>query len=220
MANAYEQGKINLHNKLEPSSVHTEQDFFRGAYYLADTAEMSQYFEPQRTNSFKFVVNDLNIDLSDFGHTADGYAAKNAQTNLELAVKASSVPHFDINKLTINRGNSQMHFAGKPEFKDGQITVHDYIGAYVKDILLAWQRQAYDVTTQKVGLAKDYKREASLYELTPDYQIVREWKLHGCWVSSLSEGNYDHDSADAKTVDATIVFDYAEPVLWTTSTNA
>ena len=214
-----ELGKINLHNTLESSRVHTKQDFFNGAYYLADTKEMSQYFEPQRANTFKFVVNDLNIDLTSFGHAAYGYAVKNAAQNLELAVKSSSVPHFDINPITINRGNSQMKFAGKPTFKDGQITIHDYIGAYAKDVLLAWQRQAYEVRTQKVGLAKDYKREGALYELTPDFQIVREWQLHGCWISSVSEGNYDYSSDEAKTVDATLVFDYAEPVLWNTKTN-
>lgn len=213
MPNTYEQGKLNIQNTERTSTVHTDSNFFNGAYYLSQD-DNSRYYEPQRSNTFKFIVHNLNVDLSSFGHTADGYAATNASTNLELSVKASSVPHFDLEKLTINRGNSQIKFASKPTFKDGQITVHDYIGSYAKDVLLAWQRQAYDVTTQKVGLAKDYKRDASLYELTPDYQIVREWKMYGCWVSSLSESNYDHDSTDSKTVDATIIYDYAEPVLW------
>lgn len=198
-----------------PSTIH---DAKNSSLQDATTyiARNPQYFEPQRSNTFKFVVSDLSdINLNSFGIT-NGIPLNggNAATTLELAVKASSVPHFDIDKLTINRGNNQMHFAGKPTFKDGQITVHDYIGTYVKDILLAWQRQAYDVTTGKVGLAADYKRTATLYELTPDYQIIREWKLYGCWVSSLSEGNYDHDSSDARTIDATIVYDYAEPQIY------
>lgn len=174
-----------------------------------------QYFEPQRNNTFKFVVSDLSdIDIKSFGVDTIPLNGGDAAKTLELAVKASSVPHFDINKITINRGNNQMYFAGKPTFKDGQITVHDYIGTYVKEILLAWQRQAYDVRTGKIGLAADYKRTATLYELTPDYQIIREWKLYGCWISSLSEGNYDYDSDDSRTVDATIVFDYAEPQIY------
>ena len=194
------------------STIHDRDSSLEDATrYLANNP---QYFEPQRSNAFKFVVSDLSdIDLASFGIT-NNTLPKSAADTLELAVKASSVPHFDINKISINRGNNQMHFAGKPTFKDGQITVHDYIGSYIKDILLAWQRQAYDVRTGKVGLAADYKRTATLYELTPDYQIIRSWKLYGCWVSGLSEGNYDHDSDDARTVDATIIYDYAEPEIY------
>ena len=197
-------GKINLVNSEKPSTIRTPSNDFTSAYYLAKNP---QYYEPQRNNTFKFVVSGLDklIDLSHFGVTTDG-SAENA---LELSVKASSVPHYEIEKVSINRGNSQMHFAGKPSFKDGSITVHDYIGAHTKEILLAWQRQAYNVETQKVGLANDYKIDATLYELTPDYQIIREWTLVGCWVSAISEGNYDHDSSDARTMDVTIVYDYA-----------
>ena len=214
MANAYELGKVSIHNTTKDafkgSTVHTEDGEFKGAYYLSERPE---YYEPQRSNCFKFVVNDLKVDLAAYG-IKNTYTDDDLKTSIELSVKASSVPHFDIDKLTINRGNSQMHFAGKPTFKDGQITVHDYIGTHVKDILLAWQHQAYDVDTEKIGLAKDYKRTAKLYELTPDYQIVREWTLYGCWISGLSEGNYDHDSTEARTVDATIIYDYAKPVIW------
>ena len=201
-------------NKATPaaSTIHnySDRDLEDTRTYLADNP---QYFEPQRNNTFKFVVSDLSdIDLESFGIT--NFPMQSLVDTLELSVKASSVPHFDIDKLTINRGNGQMHFAGKPTFKDGQITVHDYIGTYVKDILLAWQRQAYDVRTGKIGLAADYKRTATLYELTPDYQIIRAWKLYGCWISSLSEGNYDHDSSDNRTIDATIIYDYAEPEIY------
>lgn len=196
-----------------PSTLHdrTNSDQYDAHTYLADKP---QYYEPQRANGFKFVVKDLsNLDLASFGLTNLPLTSRSEA--LEVSVKASSVPHFDMDKITINRGNNQVHFAGKPSFKDGQISVHDYIGAYTKDILLAWQRQAYDVRTGKVGLATDYKKTAKLYELTPDYQIVRAWTLYGCWISSLSEGNYDHDSSDAKIVDATVIYDYAEPEVFT-----
>lgn len=195
-------GNINLKNKLETSTLANKPEEYIGTYYLAQNP---QYYEPQRSNTFKFYVSSLKGLLNGWNVTTD----TDEDQALELSVKASSVPHFDIDKVTINRGNSQMHFAGKPTFKDGQITIHDYIGAHTKEILLAWQRQAYNVETEKVGLAKDYKRTAYLLEYTPTFQLVRTWILDGCWVSSLSEGNYDHDSADARTMDATIVYDKA-----------
>ena len=62
---------------------------------------------------------------------------------------------------------------------------------------------------EKVGLAKDYKRTAYLLEYTPTFQLVRTWVLEGCWVSGISEGEYDHDSADARVMDVTFVYDKA-----------
>ena len=197
---------INL-KKREKSTVSELSNNPVGTYYLADAP---QYYEPQRSNTFTFYASDLNGILSDWaGVTTD----ETEEKALELSVKASSVPHFGIDKLTLNRGNSQMHFAGKPTFDDGQITVHDYIGAHTKEILLAWQRKAYNVITEKVGLASDYKRDCYLLEYTPDYQLVRTWILRGCWVSKISEGNYDHDESTNRTMDVTIVYDKAYPDL-------
>lgn len=201
MANETKNG-INLINKISASTAQTAADKSLGTYYLA---ENPQYYEPQRSNTFTFYVSSLNGILKDWMSTTDTSEEK----SLELAVKSSSVPHFNIDKITINRGNNQMHFAGKPTFSDGQLTVHDYIGANTKEILMAWQNLAYNVKTEKVGLAKDYKRDAYLLEYTPDYQLVRTWRLAGCWVSGITEGNYDHDSADARTMDVTIVYDKA-----------
>lgn len=199
-------GQINI-NKTAPSNstVNKASENYIGSYYLADAP---QYYEPQRSNTFTFYATGINGMLDESGFGSAPIDATEEQV-LELSVKASTVPHFNIDKLTINRGNSQMHFAGKPTFDDGQITVHDYIGAHTKEVLLAWQRKAYDVRTEKVGLAKDYKRDCYLLEHTPDFQLVRTWVLRGCWVSKISETNYDHDSADNRTMDVTIVYDKA-----------
>lgn len=194
-------GSINLRDS-EVKSTLADSEARLGTYYLASNP---QYYEPQRSNTFKFYVNGLNGLLDGWGVSTD----TNEEQALELSVKASSVPMFDIGKITINRGNNQMHFAGKPEFKDGSIKVHDYIGAHTKEILMAWQRQAYNVETEKVGLAKDYKKQAYLLEYTPTYQLVRTWVLEGCWLSSISDGEFDHDSSEARVMDATIVYDKA-----------
>lgn len=201
---------INLRNKLVPSTAEqfTAQDYQNSAYYLAENPE---FYEPQRSNTFKFVASldkILNNDafVGTYGVTTHG---NNPEKALELSVKASSVPHFELDKVSINRGNSKMNFAGKPTFNDGTLVVHDYIGAHTKEILMAWKNLAYNVQTDKVGLAKNYKTTATLYELTPDYQIVRQWRIVGCWVRNISEPNYDHDSSDPRTMDVAIVYDKA-----------
>ena len=197
-----EQKKINLRNEERNSTLHESGDKL-GTYYLADNPK---YFEPQRGNTFTFYVSGLSNKLNIPNNL---YAQANADEVIKLSCKGAPVPHFNIGKLTINRGNSQMHFAGKAEFGDGKLVVHDYIGAGTKDVLLAWQRQAYDVQTEKVGLASDYKVDAYLLEYTPEYQLVRTWILRGCWINGLSEADYDHDSAELKTIEANIVYDKA-----------
>ena len=196
------QKKINLQNLDKSSTIHEQGDKI-GTYYLADNPK---YFEPQRGNSFTFYVSGLSNKLN---IPNNEYAQANADDVIKLSCKSGPVPHFEIDKLTINRGNSQMHFAGKPTFKDGNLVLHDYIGAGTKDVLLAWQRKAYDVQTEKIGLASDYKMDAYMLEYTPEYQLVRTWVIKGCWIRGISEADYDYDTADTKTLEANIVYDKA-----------
>ena len=63
--------------------------------------------------------------------------------------------------------------------------------------------------TEKVGLASDYKKKATLIEYTPDLQVVRSWNMYGCWISGISEDAYNSDQNSKKQITATIEYDYA-----------
>lgn len=192
---------IYLQSKEVPSTLHNTGDKL-GTYYLTDNPK---HYEIQRTNNFMFYISGL------MGLVAQGndYATSNIEDVIKISVSKASVPHFQQGVIKVTRGNNTMKFAGVPEFNEGSLTLNDYIGAGTKEALMAWQNQAYDVRTEKVGLATDYKRDAYLIEYTPDYQIVRTWKLMGCWISSLSEGEYNHESNDKHTIDCTIQYDKA-----------
>ncbi len=193
---------IYLQNKDKVSTLHEAGDKL-GTYYLTDNPK---HYEIQRTNNFLFYVNGLS---KSFNIANNKYAEENADDVLKLSVSKASIPHFEQSPITVKRGNNTMKFAGAPEFSAGEITLNDYIGAGTKDVLMAWQSKSYDVRTEKVGLASDYKRDAYLLEYTPDYQLVRTWKLMGCWISNLSEDAYSHDSADKHQINATIQYDKA-----------
>lgn len=193
---------IYLQNADKQSTIHTAGDKL-GTYYLTDNPK---HYEIQRGNNFVFYVNGLS---KSFNIVNNKYAEENADDVLKLSVNKTSIPHFKQNAITVKRGNNTMKFAGAPEFSAGDIQLNDYIGAGTKDVLLAWQSKSYDVRTEKVGLASDYKRDAYLLEYTPDYQLVRTWKLMGCWISGLSEDPYSHDSADKHQITATIEYDKA-----------
>ena len=193
---------INLQNVDRPSTLHEAGDRL-GTYYLTDNPK---YYEIQRSNNFVFYVSGLS---KAFNIANNKYAQDNADDVIKISVNRATVPHFTQSAIQVKRGNNTMKFAGVPEFGSGSIDLNDYIGAGTKDVLLAWQNKSYDVRTEKVGLASDYKKDAYLLEYTPDYQLVRTWKLMGCWISGLSEGEYSHDSAEKHTISATIEYDKA-----------
>lgn len=177
------------------------------AYHLADNPEL---YEIQRNNNFDFIVTDIdNIVRSDAKDTDTNRTISNAQNVLHFSVVSSSLPMFTQEVITVNYGNSVMKAAGKPTFSDGTLVVNDFIGADTKSVLMAWQNLSYNVRTDKVGRMADYKKNCYLQEYTPDWQLVRTWRLIGCWVSGLSEDQYSNDNSDKKTISATITFDKA-----------
>lgn len=178
-----------------------------GAYRLADNPEL---YEVQRSNNFEFIVtgidNLLRVDADE--NDANAYI-KNAAHTLRFSVNQASIPMFTQDVITIRRGNTVMKAAGVPNYSEGTLVVHDYIGADTKSVLMAWQRLSCDMKTEKVGRMKDYKKTCYLCEYTPDYQLVRTWKMLGCWVSGLSEGEFNMEDGGKKTITATIQYDKA-----------
>ena len=179
-----------------------------GTYHLANN---TQLYEPQRSNTFEFVVADLD-GIAMVGATNPNSVFRNAQEIIRCSVVVAPVPHFTQSTVEVKRGNTTMKFAGTPTFDAGQITLNDFIGANTKEILMAWQNLSYNVKTEKVSaLARtNYKKDCYLIEYAPDFVKVRQWVLHGCWISGISEDDYNSESSDKKTIQATIQYDWAE----------
>lgn len=181
-----------------------------GTYHLAANPNM---FEPQRENNFEFVVTDIDgiVRAGMQGNESDSIKRiKNAQEIISLSVVSTSVPHFSQNAIEVKRGNSTLKFAGTPTFDTGSLVVNDWIGADTKSILQAWQNLSYNVRTEKVGLVSEYKKDCYLIEYSPDGQVVRQWRMHGCWISRLSEGEYNAEGNGKKQISAEIQYDRAE----------
>lgn len=180
----------------------------QNTYHLADNPNL---YEIQRSNNFEFIVTDIDgIIRAGMTGTEASAVIANAQEILRLSVSSSSVPHFSQNAIEVKRGNNTLKYAGTPTFDDNEVVFNDYIGADDKSILMAWQALSYNTSTQKVGIATDYKKDCYLNEYSPDYQKVRGWVLHGCWISSLKEDEYNNESNEAKKIQCTITYDWAE----------
>ena len=181
-----------------------------GTYHLADNPQL---FEIQRNNNFEFIVTDIDgiLRAGAIG-TEKNAKFNNAQEMLRLSVTKAFVPHFTQEVVQIKRGNTTLKYAGVPTFSEGQLDFNDYIGADVKSILMAWQNMSCNIQTEKVGAldVTPYKKNCYLIEYTPDYRKVRTWRLYGCWISSLSEGEYTSDNGDKHQINCTIQYDRAE----------
>lgn len=137
-------------------------------------------------------------------------AYDDAQEVLKLNVVKAPVPHFSVKVEEYKRGNDTIKFAGVPTFESGgNIVVDDFIGVGTKDILMAWQALTYDVHTRKGGRMKDYKKNATLIEYTQDFEEIRSWTLYGCWISKISESEFDKENDGRRQITATIEYDYA-----------
>ena len=177
------------------------------------SANLANY-EAARSGFFSLIVDNID-NIVRASYTGEHSAAANsdkiaqAQEILKLNVVKAPVPHFSLQKQQYRRGNDVVTFAGVPEFTDGSIVVDDVVGMDTKSILMAWQGLAYNVHTRKGGRMKDYKRDCTLCEYTQDFELVRSWKLYGCWVRNITEGDFDKENDGKRQVTAEIVYDRA-----------
>lgn len=178
------------------------------------SANLASY-EAARTGFFSLIVDDIdNIVSAAFSGerdaATDGDKIARAQENLKLNVVKAPVPHFTLGVNEYKRGNDTVKFAGVPEFQTGSITVDDVVGLDTKSILMAWQALAYNVYTRKGGRMKDYKKNCTLIEYTQDFEQIRSWTLYGCWISGISEGEFDKENDGKRQITADIQYDRAE----------
>lgn len=187
-----------------------------GTYHMIDAANTALY-EIGRSNNFEFIITDVSNILKAGVTKATAQAgvdftSATADDSVRLSVVKASVPHFKQEEIEIRRGNTKMYAAGVPSFDSGTLVVNDFIGLDTKSIVLAWQRLSYDATTEYVGRMAEYKKTCTLIEYTPDYQVVRQWRLDGCWVTSISEGEFSMEDGGKRQITATIRFDRALPI--------
>lgn len=179
-----------------------------GAYHFSANKSI---YEIQRGNNFEFVIDQSLNNITAFG--SDTKSFPNAQEYIKLSVSAASVPHFSQSAIEVRRGNTAVKYAGVISYPSGSIQCYDFIGAETKDILMAWQAKSGNPIEQTVGLQEDYKVSASLIEYPPDYsEVVRVWKLDGCWISDISEEDFSVDADGSRKISVTIQYDRAYPV--------
>lgn len=208
------------------------------SYLQKGTGHMvySSSWEPQRTNNFELIIEGLDTLVTADNNSGDipkGYNKTSSETEdvsnsndtstngilyppnaaerIMLSVDSFTAPSIEIAQITTQYGNNSIKWAGKPEFPNSSIVVNDYIGIQVERILAAWFRCAYDFESEKIGLARHYKKTGYLAEYDPKGGTARVWRLDGLWLASFNLGEWSQDGNAQRKLNATLVYDRVVP---------
>ena len=180
-----------------------------GTYHIS--SNISNY-EVARSNFFTFIAEDLGDLVRPDFNLVEPEASDlitNGQEVIKLSVTKASVPHFSIAPIEMRRGNSVVKYAGNPTFDAGTLECQDFVGLDTKSTLMAWQNKAYNVVTDKGGRAKDYKKNCTLVEYDQTGNEVRHWELIGCWISAITEDDFDVTQDGDRKISCQVVYDRA-----------
>lgn len=173
-------------------------------------------YQPAKVNFFELIIEDfgdlLKPSVDENTASSEDYLT-NYQESIRLTVSKFTPPSYELNDITVRKGNSEVHYAGTPTWSSSSLTVDDMIGAETKTILEALRDQAYDVQSDKARRASNYKHTYTVIEYTADHEKVRTYKLIGAWVKSVSLPEYDKTSDSLVEVSASIVYDRAYEVV-------
>ena len=176
------------------------------AYHMAVNADA---FQPQTSNAFKFIVTDLD-PLTD---PITNQLIPNASDIIKQSVFSMDEPSFSQETIGIRYGNTVVKTAGTPTFSDTTINLHNYVGIETYNVLYAWQALSFNIKTQRVGLASEYKKTAYLVEYSVDFsKVLKVWKLYGVWVTNLKKDGFDNSTnASEVKIQCSLSYDWAEP---------
>lgn len=131
------------------------------------------------------------------------------QTKLRLAVDSAFLPSESNEEITLAYGNRNVYVAGKAAFETGSVSVKDFIGDDIEEIIEKWRSVVYNPATDSIGFSSAYKVDGSIYKCAPDGTKEAIWKLEGCWPTSVNYGSLDYNSSDIKKIEMTIRYDRA-----------
>ena len=152
---------------------------------LSVTDMLPNKFEPKRT--YRWVLAIEGID--------------------SFLVTTANRPNVSISDKKIDYINSYRRVAGKLEFQDLSIKLHDPIAPSGAQQMMEWIRTHYESVSGRAGYADFYKRDIQLKMLDPIGTVVELWDIKGAFLTSVNFGTLGYDQDDIMFVDATIKFD-------------
>ena len=146
-------------------------------------------FEPQRTSNWEFEI------------------AVTGGATIKLSMVSGALPNETNEPIELNYGNEKRYVAGKVSFETFPLVCRDYVDQSTRDDIIEWRRLVYDPATGSVGLASDYKKDATITLYDPEGTAIRRCRLKGCWPSAVNHGALSYEEDGAINIEVTIRYD-------------
>lgn len=154
------------------------------------TSMLPQKFEPKRKNRWVLMIEGI-----------DAYI-----------VKSASRPSMTMNPVEIPFINSVRYIAGRAQFEEMAVTLHDPIAPSGAQQVMEWIRSCQETVSGRAGYADFYKRDIQLKLLDPIGTVVELWDIKGAFITSAQFGELTYE--DTGTVaDITLQIRYDNCVL-------
>jgi len=152
---------------------------------LSVTDMLPNKFEPKR--NYRWVLNVEGIDA--------------------FLVSTTKRPDITIGSTKIDFINSYRNVAGKLEFSDITLTLHDPIAPSGAQQVMEWIRTHYESVSGRAGYADFYKRDCQLKMLDPIGTVIELWDIKGALLTSVNFGSLDYGSDEIMKIDLTMKVD-------------
>jgi hypothetical protein len=121
--------------------------------------------------------------------------------------ESASLPTFTVDKEIVQGGSLNYKYAKNATWEDIKITWYDTKGFI--DVVKKWRSMVW---TEEDGIkqANEYKRDTTLSVYLPTGKTEVDWALYNSWPSVIRHGELTYVSSNAKIVEVTITYDWAE----------
>jgi len=122
-------------------------------------------------------------------------------------VSTTKRPDITIGSTKIDFINSYRNVAGKLEFSDITLTLHDPIAPSGAQQVMEWIRTHYESVSGRAGYADFYKRDCQLKMLDPIGTVIELWDIKGALLTGVNFGSLDYGSDEIMKIDLTMKVD-------------
>jgi hypothetical protein len=111
--------------------------------------------------------------------------------------------------VALNHINIQRFVKGKSKWNPIAMTLYESITPSGAQAVMEWVRLGHESVTGRDGYSDFYKKDLTFRVLGPVGDIVSEWIMKGCFITSANFGEYNWDTVDtAVNLTMTVQPDY------------
>lgn len=155
--------------------------------------------------SYTWELTSIFVALGDQAGNSARYFP--SSFNPLIYLKEASLPTMSVSKEVYQGASVEYKYGKSVNWEDIRLVWYDTEG--LVDIVKEWRRRIW---TEEDGLkaSSSYKSDTVLTTYLPTGLAAVKWKLIGSWPSIIRYGELTYASSDAKYIDVTVTYDYAD----------